>query len=507
LDWEVTPLEIRVEAGDITQLKADAIVVGLFEGIKTPGGATAAVDRAMDGAISRLIEDSEIKGKEGEVTVIHTLGRMPAARVAVVGLGKQEQFSLQKVRDVTATALRHLRRLGCQRVASVVLGAGAGGLEPQQCAQAMAEGAIMGLYRFRRYKADEDEREVQELTLVEMQQERLEALRRGVELGIILAQAANHARDLANEPANILTPVEMAQRAQQLAHDAGLECEVWEEGRIREMGMGALLGVAAGSIQPPRLIIMRYRGRPDSPKAVGLLGKGITFDSGGISLKPAQGMEEMKGDMSGAAAVIACMWALGKLRPPINVTAILPVAENMPSGSAIRPGDILRARNGKTIEVINTDAEGRLILADAICYARELGLSPLIDVATLTGAMAIALGPAATGFFANDDALAQRIMEAVERSGERMWRFPIIQEYRESLRSDVADIKNVGDRYGGAILAAEFLRFFVEETPWAHIDMAPTDNVDRDKGIWVKGATGIPARTLVYLLLQMAQEG
>jgi leucyl aminopeptidase len=501
-------MEIRVQAGDIATVAAKAIVVNLFEGVQQPGGATGAVDRALGGAISQLIQEGEIKGKEGEVTVIHTLGRLPAPRVLVAGLGKQEEFNLQKVRDVTANVLRQARRLGAETVATVVHGAGAGGREPEAAGQAIAEGAVMGLYRFRRYKnGGDDEKELRELTLVEFDASRTEALQRGVERGRILGEAANHTRDLANEPANMLTPSELAERARALAADAGLECEVWGREEIERMGMGALLGVAAGSTQPPRFIILRYRGRPDSQRTIGLLGKGITFDSGGISLKPAQGMEEMKGDMSGGAAVIAATWALAKLRAPINVVTMVPATENMPSGSATKPGDVLRARNGKTIEVINTDAEGRLILADAICYARELGLSPIIDVATLTGAMAIALGPAATGFFANDETLAQKMIAAGEAAGERMWRFPIIGEYREMLRSEVADLKNVGDRYGGAISAAEFLRYFVEETPWVHIDMAPTDNVDRDKGIWVKGATGIPTRTLVQLLLDLAREG
>jgi leucyl aminopeptidase len=237
---------------------------------------------------------------------------------------------------------------------------------------------------------------------------------------------------------------------------------------------------------------------------VGLIGKGITFDSGGISIKPAAGMEAMKGDMSGGAAIISAMWAIGKLKPPINVTALIPAAENMPSGSATKPGDIVRAMNGKTIEVINTDAEGRLILADAICYARREKLSPIIDVATLTGAMQIALGPAATGFMATDDSLAQTIIRAGERSGELMWRFPLIDDYAEGMKSDVADIKNTGPRNGGAINAAKFLHFFVEDTPWVHIDMAGTDDAEKDKGVYVKGSTGIPTRTLINAVLELA---
>jgi leucyl aminopeptidase len=311
---------------------------------------------------------------------------------------------------------------------------------------------------------------------------------------------------MANEPANELPPAALAERARELCGDAGVECEVLHEGQLKELGMGALLGVGVGSAQPPRMIIMRYRGDPGSDKVLGLLGKGITFDSGGISIKPAAGMESMKGDMSGGAAIIATMWAIGKLKPKVNVTGIVPSAENMPSGSATRPGDILRAMNGKTIEVINTDAEGRLILADAICYARKENLSPIVDVATLTGAMMIALGPGATGYFATHDDVAEAIKDAGRRSGELMWRFPLIEEYREGLKSNIADIKNTGPRGGGAISAAKFLHFFAEDTPWAHIDMAGTDESDKDKGIWVKGSTGIPTRTLVNLVLGWAEK-
>jgi len=498
-------MEIKVELGDIAQYQAKAIIVNLFEGVHTPGGATGAVDKALGGAISQLITEGEIKGKKDELTLIHTLGRLPSSRVLVAGLGKQADFTLDVIRDLTGAALRRLRSASATTVATILHGAGIAGLETMACAQAIAEGAVMGTYRFARHKHNEEqEEEIEALSIVEFDQEKLEAIRRGVERGQLLAQATNHARDMANEPANVLTPAAMAERARALAADSGLEYQALERKEMEELGMGALLGVAAGSTQPPKFIVLRYRGNPESAQTVGLLGKGITFDSGGISIKPAAGMEEMKGDMSGGAAVIAAMWALGKLRPTINVTALVPATENMPSGSATKPGDILRAMNGKTIEVVNTDAEGRLILADAICYARREKLSPIIDVATLTGAMQIALGPAATGFMATDDVLAQAVAKAGEVSGERMWRFPIIDEYREGLKSSVADIKNTGNRYGGAISAAKFLHFFVEEIPWVHIDMAPTDDVDKDKGAWVKGATGIPTRTLVNLVLGLA---
>jgi leucyl aminopeptidase len=499
-------VEITVEKGDLAQHDARAVIVNLFEGVKTPGGGTGAVDKALDGAISQLIEDGEIKGKRGEVTLVHTLGKLPTPRVLVAGLGKQDDFDLDGVRSVTGTALRRARAAGASTVATIVHGAGIAGLEPEACAQAIAEGAVMGLYRFDRHKKpDEDRKDVDTVILVEHDDSKLDALKRGVERGRVLGEAANHARDMANEPANLLTPTDMAARAQELARDAGLECEVLEQPEMERMGMGALLGVAAGSVQPPRFIVLRHKGK-GGKGGIGLLGKGITFDSGGISIKPAAGMEEMKGDMSGGAAVISAMWALAKLEAPVDVTGIVPATENMPSGSATKPGDVHTAMNGKTIEVINTDAEGRLVLADAICYAREQKLSPLIDVATLTGAMQIALGPGATGFMATSDELAETITKAGEAAGEVMWRFPLIDEYREALKSQVADIKNVGNRYGGAISAGKFLQFFVEDTPWVHIDMAPTDNFSKDKGAWVKGASGIPTRTLVNAVLSLAEK-
>jgi leucyl aminopeptidase len=498
-------VDIKVEKGDLAQYPAQAVIVNLFEGVKSPGGGTGAVDRALDGAISQFIAEGEIKGKKAELTLIHTLGKLPTPRVLVAGLGKQPDFNLDTVRDVTGTALRRLRAAGASTVATIVHGAGIAGLDPEACAHAIAEGAVMGLYRFERLKKpEEDQKRIESVTLVESDESKLGALKRGVERGSILGEATNHARDMANEPANHLTPTVMAERAQALAKDAGLECQVLERADMEKSGMGALLGVAAGSVQPPKFIILRHRGDKAGKETLGLLGKGITFDSGGISIKPAAGMEEMKGDMSGGGAVISAMWALAKLKAPVNVTGLVPTTENMPSGSATKPGDVVTAMNGRTIEVINTDAEGRLVLADAICYARQEKLSPIIDVATLTGAMQIALGPAATGFMATDDALAEAVVAAGKTSGELMWRFPLIDEYREGLKSTVADIKNTGNRFGGAISAAKFLHYFVEDSRWVHIDMAPTDNFDKDKGAWVKGASGIPTRTLVGLVLALA---
>ncbi len=500
-------VDVRVESGDITRVQADALVVNLFEGVRAPGGGTGAVDRALDGAISRLIEAGDITGKRGEITLIHTFGRIPAPRVAVLGLGAREKFTLDSVRDLTAELARFLRGRGIGHAASITHGAGIGGLEPEACAQAMAEGAVLGLYTFTRHKSKaENHKELRTLTLVEHDPSKVSVLRRGVERGVVLAEAANFARDLANEPSNVLTPTEMAERARAKAAEVGLECQVLDREQMRAMGMGALLGVAQGSHQPPKFIVLTYRGDPGTERALGLVGKGITFDTGGISLKPAQGMEEMKGDMSGAAAVIAAVWALGRLKPRVNVTAIAPCTENMPGGGAIKPGDVLRAMNGTTIEVVNTDAEGRLILADGLSYARRLNLSPIIDVATLTGAITVALGNVAMGLMGNDEALIERVRQAAACAGEKVWPLPMFEEYREQLKSDVADLKNTGGRPAGSITAAWFLREFAGDTPWAHIDMAGVDNYDREKGWIVKGASGMPVRTLIHLALRYADE-
>ena len=501
-------MNIRVERGDIAQQNADMIIVNLFEGVTSPGGGTGAVDAALDGAISQVISDGGCRGKANEMTMIHTLGKLPSPRVLVAGLGKQEEFTLDKVRALAATAARYARRARCERIASITHGAGIAGLDPHDCAQAIAEGTIMGLYTFDRHKKpNEDDVEVQELVLAEFDESRIDALQRGVARGVVLGEAANAARDLSNEPGNVLTPTELAARAQALAADTGLECDVFDQPWMEEQGMGALLGVARGSDQPPKFIVLRYRGGGDMHLAY--VGKGITFDTGGISIKPAAGMQEMKGDMSGGAAVIAAMGAIAKLKPKIDITAVVPATENMPGGRAIKPGDVVRAMNGKSIEVINTDAEGRLILADGLGYVQAAidgGPDAIVDVATLTGAISIALGDVAMGAMTNDDALLGKLQRAGEEAGEKIWQLPMYEEYKEQIKSDVADMKNVGGRNAGSITAAFFLKEFIDDTPWVHIDMAGVDFYEKVKGVTVKGASGIPVRTLVHLAFILANE-
>ena len=500
-------MELRIVAGDIAKIEVDALIVNLFEGVAEPGGATGAVDKALDGAITRLIKAGEIKGKLGELTLVHTLGKIPAVRVVVAGLGKQSEFDADKIRRVTAEACRFLRAKEAKKVATITHGTGAGGIDAQKSAQAIAEGSILGLYAFRKHITKEPETgEVEELIIVERDDSRLPQLRSGCDLGKVLAEAACFARDMINEPSNFMTPSDMAQVAEEMAAQNGLECTVFGREQMEEMGMGALLGVAKGSRQEPKFIVLKYKGDESTEQALGLVGKGITFDSGGISIKPSAGMEEMKGDMAGGATVIAALRGLAELRPEINVTGLIPATENLPGGGAQKPGDVVKAMNGKTIEVVNTDAEGRLILADALSHGRKTGLSPLVDVATLTGACHIALGNVCSGAFTNNQELLDKVIKAGEDAGEHMWQMPMYEEYKEQNKSDVADIKNTGGRYGGAITAAQFLAAFVEDTPWVHLDIAGTSESDKEKGYIVKGATGVAVRTLVSLVLGLAKE-
>jgi leucyl aminopeptidase len=500
-------MEVNAEAGDITTLEAGALIVNLFEGIKQPGGATGAVDAALDGAIANLIKDGEIKGKKGELTLIHTLGKMPAARVIVAGLGKQEDFSRHVVRSVAAESARLVRRLGIRKAATIAHGAGIGGMDPGESGQAIAEGAYLGLYTFRRYKTNGDKGpELEELAVVEKDGGKIAGLQAGIDKGRILADSANIARDLGNEPANILTPTEMAERAGEMANAAGLEFTALDRPQIEELGMGALLAVAAGSNRPPRFIIMQYKGDPSNESNnIALCGKGITFDSGGISIKPAEGMGAMKGDMAGGAAVIGAMNAIARLKPKINVMAVVPATENMSGGSAIHPGDVVRTMAGKTFEIISTDAEGRMVLADAVAYVKQHDQRRIVDVATLTGAATIALGNDVSIVMGNDQGLVDGIIKSGETTGERFWQLPMLEEHRDLIKSDIADMKNSGGRPAGSITAGYFIREFAGDTPWAHLDIAGTARTDKERGHIVKGHTGIPVRMLVHLVLGLAE--
>ncbi|PKB58741.1 MAG: leucyl aminopeptidase [SAR202 cluster bacterium Casp-Chloro-G2] len=503
-------MEIDVLSADITGIETPALVVNLFKGVKQPGGATGAVDQALDGIITRLIAEGEIKGNAGETTLIHTMGKIKPSRVLVAGLGPEDKFDAQVVRRVSAEVVRFLRRKGISKAATIAHGAGIGGLDPEESGQAIAEGAHLGLYRFGHYltKNGDSSTEFEKLTVVELDEARAKAIKTGVLLGSATALATIIARDMVNEPANHMTPSRMAEAAQKVAKDQGFEILVLDNPEMKMMGMGAFMGVAQGTDEPAKLIVMRYDGDPGNPENnLGLIGKGITFDTGGISLKPPGGMEAMKGDMAGGASVIAAMQVIGQTKPKINVLAVIAATENMPGSSAQRPGDVVRAMNGKTIEVINTDAEGRLVLADALCYAREQGITRLVDVATLTGAMVTTLGKACTGVMGNDNKLVQQTIDAGKKTGERFWELPMFDEYKDLIKSDVADMKNSGGRQAGSISAALLLAEFVDGAAWVHLDIAGTSTSDRASGYLVKGATGVPVRTLAQLAMDLAAEG
>ncbi len=499
-------MKLEVIAGDIVQAEADAIVVNLFEGVDAPGGATGAVDKALDGAISSLIAAGEIKGKSNEVTVVHTLGRIPPKRVLIVGLGKQDKFKLDSVRAAVAVACKAARRAGARRVATILHGTGAGGISPADAAQAVTEGAMLGLYTFRVHMTTDPEfGEVEELLVVVRDESERAALQKAIEVGRVSAEATMLARNMVNQPANHMTPSDMAQAAQDVAEKHGLECTILEREDMERLGMGGLLGVSQGSLQPPKFIILKYVGADAAQKSMALVGKGLTFDSGGISIKPSEKMDEMKSDMSGGAAVIAALSAIGQLKPRMNVVGLIPASENLPSGSALKPGDVLKAMNGKTIEVANTDAEGRIILADALSYAGREGYSPVVDLATLTGACIVALGHVCTGAFASDQEFLDKVMKAGETAGEKMWQMPMFEEYKELNKSEVADVKNTGGRWGGAITAAQFLAEFVGDVPWVHLDIAGTAYTDKERSYYAKGGTGVGVRTMINLAQALAE--
>ena len=500
-------MEIKVESKSIADVEAGAIVVNLFEGVTNPGGATGAVDGALGGAITALIADGEIKGKLGETTVIHTLGRMPAARVVVAGLGKAQDFDTDHARRVSATVCSRLRKIGVKDVATIVHGAGIGGLDPRSSAQAMAEGALLGLYRFDKYKSGEDEKqEIETLRVVEFDATKIPDIEAGLGTGAMLAEAVTRCRDMVNEPANEMTPAQMAEAALEVALASGLKMEVLDRGDMEELGMGALLGVAQGSDVPPKLIVIRYNGDPDDESnSLALIGKGITFDSGGLDLKPAAGMRQMKRDMSGGAAVIAAMGAIAKLGPQINITGIVPATENMPGARAQKPGDVVRTMSGKTIEIDNTDAEGRLVLADALAYARSLGIERIVDAATLTGAILTSLGKVRMGVFGNDQELVDAVLASADEAGERAWQFPMDDEYKQQYKSDVADIKNTGGRDAGSITGAQIIGEFADGASWVHLDIAGVAYGESSSGYKPKGATGVPVRTLVNLAVTLAR--
>jgi len=450
--------------------------------------------------LEELRTSGEFTGKPGELAVLHqpsgsassgSTSKIAAKRLAVVGAGKRSAFDTAGLRRAVGATVRSLKQKGVKTLAWWLEGDAA----------AAVEGAILGDFEPDVHKTSSKESKALEtfLLVATANAETQAAFDRGK----ILADAQNFTRDLANEPANLMTPMVLADRARAMAAEAGLECEILDQDRMRQLGMGSLLGVAQGSAEPPALIVVRYRPAtaPKSPDHLGLIGKGVTFDTGGVSIKPAEGMEKMKYDMAGGAAVLGAMRAIAQLKPAIPVTALVPAVENMVGSRAQRPGDIVTSLSGKTIEVLNTDAEGRLILIDALTYAQRLGCTHLVDAATLTGAIVVALGSVNIGAFTNNDEMLARVMAAAKSEGEKAWPMPLDDEYKDLLKSAFADLGNIGGRWGGAISAAWFLREFVGETPWVHLDIAGTAWLDESKPFLAKGPTGVCVRTFTKLAM------
>jgi leucyl aminopeptidase len=492
---------IACTSDPLPAIAADLLVVPWFEG-EAPA-AVPGLDAATGGEIARALASKECQGKAFEwfiTAVVDSAWR--CRRIGLVGGGNQEAATGEQLRKLATVGGLAARQKRVERVAFLVRGRG----DAAELAKAAAEGLTLSEFNVGSYKTSEPAPPPVPSWTVAVPGQADRGLADAVNRGRILGDCSNLSRELANEPGNTLTPREFAKRAAALASEAGVRVEILDENQIADLGMGLLLGVARGSSEPPRLIVFRHEppGAPAAP-VLGLVGKGITFDTGGISIKPAEGMERMKDDMAGGAAVACAMRAIGLLKAPIRVIGIVPTTENMPGGRAIKPGDILKSGEGKTVEVINTDAEGRLILGDGLWYARQLGATHLVDVATLTGAVVVALGKSTTGLFGSPDDWVDRVRRVAERAGDRAWPLPLFDDYREQLKSDIADMTNTGGRPAGSITAAMFLKEFTGGLPWAHLDIAGTAWAEEAKPFLPKGPSGVAVRTLAELAFAMKE--
>jgi leucyl aminopeptidase len=478
-----------------TQVEADLLAVPVFAG-RVLGPGAEQLDDALGGGLAAFMEETSFEGKADETLAVATQGRLAAKAVVLVGLGDEAKVGIDGLRRAAAALARRASKSNA--VATTLLDAAPEGVDRAAAAQAIAEGAYLGAYKFLRYKQSPEPPALEQVIVLGKGGAKVQA---ALDRGAAIARAVAWARDLVNEPAGTLTPSALADQARQAAEVGGLTIDVLDEVAIENEGLGGLMGVAQGSEQPPRLIKLSYEPEGRARGTVVLVGKGITFDSGGLSLKTADGMETMKTDMSGAAAVIAAMSVLRAVGVKVNVIAIVPTTENMPGGSAIKPGDVLKIRNGKTVEVLNTDAEGRLILADGLSLAVEESPDAVIDLATLTGACVVALGLKVAGLMGNDDGWVDQVRQGAQRAGEAAWPLPLPPEYRKDLDSEIADLKNItGGRYGGALTAGLFLSEFVGDVPWAHLDIAGPARAPSDDGYVAKGGTGFGVRTLVEVL-------
>ena len=499
-------MNIKIKKGNLVDTKTQVIILALCEGEKTFSDVVSIVDRKTGGLLSDVLKSGDFEAKPSQVSVIYTGGALSAKRIALVGLGKKGELSLEKIRSAFAKVMQYLRGLNIKDAATAM----DWNLLPDQKEKyiaAVAEGASLGLYQYTPYKTvGRDElKEMRQLEIVAKPGDYSLILDEIIKTNII-TNAVYFARNLVSAPANEMTPTIMAKHAGNIAKRKNINCRVLDKGKLKALGMNALLGVASGSHEPPKFIILEYTGGNKGDAPIALVGKGLTFDSGGISIKPAEKMDEMKTDMSGGAAVMAIVMAAADLKLPLNIVGLIPATENMPGGSALKPGDILKSYSGQTIEVLNTDAEGRLILADALSYATKYRPAAIIDVATLTGACVVALGEDVIGMMGKDDKLKSDIYRASQTTGELVWELPLWDHYSELIKSDIADYKNSSGRMAGTITAAAFLSKFVGNYPWVHLDIAGPAWTAKDKPYVPKGASGVTVRLLVEYLQNRAKQ-
>ena len=497
-------MKISVKKGDLAGTKSSAIILALFEDQKKLTGNALVLDQKTSGLISELIKCRDFEAKHSQVSVLYTKEMLPAKRIALVGLGKYGEFNLEKLRAAFAAVMQHLRNINVKEAATYI----DLNLIPKaknKIAQAVLEGAVLGLYQYTPFKTVEREnlKDMEQFNIMVWVKD-FSFMEAKVKEAQIISQAVYFTRNMVSAPSNEMTPTILAKKAQEIARRKNVTCKVWDKAKMEKLGMKSLLGVASGSSQAPKFIILEYSGSKKDKAPIVLVGKGLTFDSGGISIKPAEKMDEMKTDMSGGAAVMGAIMAAADLRLPLNIVGLIPATENMPSGTALKPGDILKTYSGKTIEVVNTDAEGRLILVDALSYASKYKPAAIIDIATLTGACIIALGDDVIGMLGNNDKLKSEISKAGQATGELVWELPLWESYSEQIKSDIADYKNSGGRAAGTITAAAFLSKFIGDFPWVHLDIAGPAWTSKDKTYIPKGASGVTVRLLIEFLRNRA---
>jgi len=495
-------MQIKVKTGRIDLTEDEAILLSCSPDNPKFSVMLKAIDDKLSGAIRHLFETKDFTGNLGQIAVLYPLGKLKSKRIILTGLGKRNEITLEKIRRAYGFAGRKVKELKINSISVQAVEPNLPVIQLNEASQAMVEGMLLANYKLDRYKTDEgnDRTGLQNLTILEQDHRKIAEIEKGVREGEISSWATNFTRDLANQPSNRLTPSDFARIAAKIAHENNLRCKVYSKAQIQKLKMNAFLAVASGSAQPPQLTVLEYLPPQTKVNTLALVGKGITFDAGGLSLKPSEDMTEMKADMMGGAVVISTLAGCAKMKLPLHLFGIIPATENLPSGSALKVGDIITSHSGKTIEVLNTDAEGRLILADALSYARSFKPDAIIDVATLTSGIKYALGNVCAGIFSNIDGLATRAIKAGEKTNERVWEMPLGDEYMEFLKSDLADMKNVGGKWGGACIAAIFLKNFVGDFPWLHVDIAGVDFKDKDDSYWSKGATGFGARLLLQFL-------